>query len=394
MASDRQKRTRANPTRENRRTGNRDALNQFGQALQGLGKLTQRLPASGRPPRPTRSGPTPSREEIAALIDVLKNPQDPNLNRAVEELVQIGSPAIPALSEALNPQHPWPVAYRAAEVLGRIGNGRATGPLIQALHHPNTNVRWSAVHALGQIGDLRALIELRRVSHEDQGKTSWGESIAESAHSVLDQMRTQSMWGQSLELIKTAITSVLMILALVLAFSVITTLQSELARIDSPSASDIQAVVENARTPQPTEANPATPAPVLALDPPGDATAEAAPEEVTQAEAEEAAPLPTSTPRVTADGELTGRVLQAANVRPVPNVNNQPIGSLKLNDEIIFVARTPDNQWYRVRLVERSSDSTIVNPDGSESGWIHHNLVTAPNGNVPVEELTTPTPEP
>ncbi len=390
MASDRQKQTRVTGNQERRRTQSRDAITQVGQALQDLGKLTQRLPTGQRQRQArstTRSSPTASREHITALLDIIKNPQDPNHNRAMEELAQIGSPVIPALSDMLNPQHPWPVAYRAADVLGRIGSGRATGPLIQALRHPNSNVRWSAVHALAQIGDLRALMELRRVAQEDQGKTSWGESIAESAQSVLDQMRTQSMWGQSLELVKTAITSVLMILALILAFSVITTLQSELNRIDNAAAGNVPAVVAdaNVRTPLPTETLDPTAVPAAAVDP--DA---AAPEG--EGEGAPLPPEPSTTPTSAQSGELTGRVLQAANVRPFPSVNNQPIGSLKLNDQIIFLGRTPDSQWYRIRLEGRSPNATINNPDGSESGWIYYNLVTEPEGNVPIEELASPTP--
>jgi hypothetical protein len=177
-----------------------------------------------------------------------------------------------------------------------------------------------------------------------------------------------------------------MILALILAFSVITTLQSELNRIDNAVAGNVPAVAAdaNVRTPLPTETLDPTAAPAAAVDP--DAAAP---------EGEGAPPPPqepSNTPTAAQSGELTGRVLQAANVRPFPSVNNQPIGSLKLNDQIIFLGRTPDSQWYRIRLEGRSPNATINNPDGSESGWIYYNLVTEPEGNVPIEELASPTP--
>lgn len=317
----------------------------------------------------TRHLATPSREQLTALIDALGDPHHPDHYRAFEELVALKTAALPILSEALNPMYPWLGAYRAAEAMGRIGSGRATGALIQALHHPNSNVRWSAVQALAHIGDFRALMELRRVARVDQGKTSWGESVAESAQSALEQMRTQSVWGQSLELMKTALTSVLMILSLVLAFSVISTLRDELNRISMsvPAEPMIQdALVERSDLPPETDLSEP---PLPADDGQDDRNAAA-----------------TDLPATAGADELIGTVLQLANVRPAPNVNNQPIGLLRQNDQVVFLARTPDGQWYRVRLGPRASDSVINNPDGTNSGWVNRALLSPPPGDVPVED--------
>ena len=73
---------------------------------------------------------------ISALTTGHRNTVDPRITIVV-----------PALNEALNPHRPWLSAYRAAEALGQIGDGRAAGPLLDALRHPNSNVRWSAVRA-------------------------------------------------------------------------------------------------------------------------------------------------------------------------------------------------------------------------------------------------------
>lgn len=365
MATDKQKRSRVAGVDAERQHRDQDAVTEVGQALKDWSKLTERLPRRrARARSRVRSSPAPAPERVHALIEALGDPKHPNHANALEELVTIGVPAIPALSDAINPQRPWLLAYRATEALGRIGDGRATGALIQALRHPNSNVRWSAVHSLAQIGDLRAVLELRRVAAEDQGKTSWGESVAESAQSALDRMRSQSVWGQSLELVKTAVTSVLMILSLILAFSIVTTLRDEFEMIRRGSLSDIgiAEIQVNVRTALPTATTAPEPAVVAPTTPPATPTRE-----------------PTA--------EITGTVLQSANVRPAPNVNNQPIGSLRQNDQIVFLARSPDNQWYLIRLGSRVSDSSFINnPDGSSTGWINRALLTPPEADLPVLE--------
>ncbi len=352
-----------------------DAVTEVGAMIGHTRNPPRRLPLSRQRSHSTttRSLAPPSREQLIGLIDALGDPHHPDHHRAFEELVALKTAALPILSEALNPIYPWLGAYRAAEAMGRIGSGRATGALIQALQHPNSNVRWSAVQALAHIGDFRALIELRRVARVDQGKTSWGESVAESAQSALEQMRTRSVWGQSLELMKTALTSVLMILSLVLAFSVITTLRDELDRISMSVPTETQvhdALVEVA------DPLPKTDVPEPSMSD-GDGLDD-----------RNAAATDTDLQVATGADEVIGTVLQAANVRPAPNVNNHPIGTLSQNDQVVFLARTPDSQWYRVRLGPRSSDSVINNPDGTNSGWVNRALLSPPSGDVPVEDPT------
>jgi len=360
----------------------RNAPTQIGQVLQGLGsKFTQKLPSSviGTPQAASSSGTKLSREEVEALILALGAPEHPAHASSMEQLVEAGYPAIGPLKEVLTSDVPWLTAYRAAEALGRIGDGRATGALIQALRNPNSNVRWSAVRALAQIGDFRALLELRRVANEDPGRTSWGESVAGAAHSALDQIQAQSVWGQSMELIKTSITSVLMILSLIFAFSVFTTLKTELNQFGKEDPSHVLAQVRSL-DPEPTS--------VVAENGAG---AELAPLAATPAEEEpalEELPTPegTLTPEEPAE-EIVGKVLSGANVRPRPSVQNEPIGAVSQGDEIVFLGISSDGMWYHIRLGERHSDgSSIENEDGSESGWVHRELVSTPKGDVPVED--------
>ncbi|MCU0493911.1 MAG: SH3 domain-containing protein [Chloroflexaceae bacterium] len=358
------------PVEQSQGAQTQGAQTQVGQVIQELSRITRRLPLATTRRRPhPRHGAMPSRERLTSLLEALGDTTHPDHSGAVDELVEIGAGVVPQLNDVVtNQRSNWLAVYRATDALGRIGDGRATGALIQALQHANSNVRWNAVRALTLVGDVRALLELRKVAQHDHGKTSWGESVGGAAQSALDQIRTRSVWGQSLELVKTAVSSVLMILALILAFSAVSTLRNELDTIGRGSP-DTLAAAPQTRPTQPAQA--ATAAPTVA---------------------------PTVQP--TAAPEAIGSVLQGANVRPLPNTSNDPIGRLSQGDEIIFLARSADGQWYRVRLGNRRSDvSNIRNPDGSGTGWVSAGLVDPPSGTLPVENTTaapatTTTPRP
>jgi hypothetical protein len=348
----------------------------------GIERFTRRLP-TGRTTRPRLNRAIriePPRERIDDLIAALGDPHHPHHAGAVDELAAIGPAAVPALSTAIGPSQPWLSVYRAAEAAGRIGDGRAAGALISALRHPNSNVRWSAVRALTQVGDVRAALELRRVAANDQGRTSWGEPVAGAAQSALDELRRRSVWGQGFELIKTALTAVFMILALTLAFSVVQTVREELDRFGRVIPGQTQIPQFTLPTTVPTIAPPARP------------TAAAAPALAPTAASDDLEPA-LDDPFATAP--LVGTVIQVANVRPLPNTDNQPIGQVNQGDEVLILARSPNGQWLRIALGERRAGaSTINNPDGSNTGWINQALVTVPDGDIPVEDPATSTPSP
>ncbi|NJL06015.1 MAG: SH3 domain-containing protein [Chloroflexaceae bacterium] len=337
-----------------------------GSVMDQLQSFTRRLNpssnASGTSSRRTRSNGTrsleTSPERIQQLIQALGDPQHSDHAAAVELLVQIGSPALPYLIETLNTGEPWLAAYRSAEALGYLADGRSTGALIRALRHPNSNVRWSAVRSLSMLGDFRAVFELRRVANEDVGRTSWGESVASTAQSALDHLRAKSAVGQTIELIKTAITAVLMILALVLALSFFEQLRDELAiigRTDIPE-NVVGVIPPTLLTPQPTAT----------------ATPEVTPTPL---------PIPTPAPPPV----ILGTALQVGNVRLSPSVDDVVIGLLNENDEVIFRARDVSGEWYLIQLGERRSvDSFIETLDGTNAGWVSSSLLSAPTGTVPV----------
>jgi len=77
--------------------------------------------------------------------------------------------------------------WKAAESLGRMGDGRAVDALIVALTDEDWRVRQKAAWALGKIGDPRALVPLRRaLMHENEGVK---EIINESLDAIKRKMR-------------------------------------------------------------------------------------------------------------------------------------------------------------------------------------------------------------
>lgn len=331
-------------------------------------------------PGPTRDAGT-LREYITEQIELLGNPHHPHHRTAADALAAIGTPAIPFLRECLVPQKPWFLAYRAIEVLSRIRDGEASKAILPALRHPNSNVRWAAVRALAQVGDFRALLELRRVAQEDHGRTSWGESVSGAAQSALDQIQSQSSWRQGVELIKTACTSILMILSLILAFSVVNALQGEISSVAQTTPVHL--------VPGPY-VFPTTSAwgHSFALGTTGNPIREEEHygQQVTTSPTVPITPSPTMTPEA-----ILGRAISAANVRPQPSVLNPPIGVIHQGDEIVFLSMSPDGMWYRIRLGRTHADhSRIDNADGSKSGWVHRELVSPPKERLPVEELPQP----
>lgn len=70
--------------------------------------------------------------------------------------------------------------WKAAEVLGRIGDPAATGDLIDALWDEDPRVRTKVVWALGRIGDDRAIPPLRRLyrMESEEAREDIGEAIA------------------------------------------------------------------------------------------------------------------------------------------------------------------------------------------------------------------------
>lgn len=326
-----------------------------------LDKLLQTVSNTSQTAPIATSGPMFDR--CVMLVQALGDPDNPAHIHAAEELVALGPVALPVLIPALNPDGPWLTAYRAAEVLGEIGDRRAAPALVEALNHPNSNVRWSVVRALSAVGNTRALFALRRLAREDRSKTSWGESVAGVAQSAIDQMQGSNMMLKTMELVKTAISTVVFLLALVVAWNVFERVRGEMTVVGM----DPVATVESGDT---------------TTDAQNPAPEEPAPAEVT-ATTEPTPQMPV--------GDVVGVVLKPGNVRSQPAIQpNNVVGQVEVDDQIVYLATTPDRSWFKIRLGEnRSAGSAIDSPDGM--GWVNKTLVDPPTVGLPIEDMQLPT---
>ena len=313
----------------------------------------QPQPSKARPAKePRRAQAT----EIESLIQALDDPQDERYSYAEDELITLGPQAVPYLIQALDARQPWLRSYRAAEALGQIGDGRASRPLIAALRHPNSNVRWGVVRALAKVGDTRAYIPLRRLAASDRSKTSWGESVASAAKVALDDMSSRSAMIRMSEPVKIAL---LVALALFSIWFATDRVQAFREVVDEPTSTlwgtqvvpiiptEVAESEETAELDEAAEETETTATPTLATD---DAS------------------TPTPTPQA-----VTVRVVSAqANIRPQPNTNGSPIASVTQGTTLEVVSQ--QTGWYEVQL-----------PNGTGTGWISASIVSQPSGPVPTE---------
>lgn len=298
-----------------------------------------------------------TQDRIRDLVNALGDPNHPLHSQAVNDLVDIGPPAVTALTAALAPNYPWLTSYRAAEALAQIGDGRASGALINALRHPNSNVRWSVVRALSEIGDTRTLLALRRMVNEDHGKTSWGESVSDTAQLALDRLQSRSAVLRFSEPIKTALVFVAMLAVLAFASNRVQALRAELGRSERPPAATGAIAPDETATAE-TDAGSSA-----------DAELEASPSPSAEASAEAA-------PR-----EVITTVTSNANVRGGPGTSFRRIGSVSIGDELVILADAGD--WYRVRLGAKKAASSEI--QGNE-GYIAKSLVAAPSASIPADQ--------
>jgi HEAT repeat protein len=80
------------------------------------------------------------------------------------------------------------VRGHAAEALAYLKKRRSFAVLLSALKDPQAEVRWWAAFALGELGDKRALPELKRVALVDKGKARNGFSVRVEARRAYDRL--------------------------------------------------------------------------------------------------------------------------------------------------------------------------------------------------------------
>jgi HEAT repeat protein len=91
------------------------------------------------------------------LIELLKDPDITIQEEAITALGRIqDKKAVQPLIQTLNNQHIG-IRWKAAEALGKIGDPTATEALIQTLHDPDKTIQEEAITALGRIQDKKAI---------------------------------------------------------------------------------------------------------------------------------------------------------------------------------------------------------------------------------------------
>jgi len=114
---------------------------------------------------------------VEPLITLLKHEDMSSVRwKTAESLVKIGAPSVEPLISVL--QHSdSDVRWKAAIALGEIRDPRAIGPLIRQLSDTDRFVKSRVAHALGMIG-APAVHALIQALHDGDGNQRWGAAIA------------------------------------------------------------------------------------------------------------------------------------------------------------------------------------------------------------------------
>lgn len=97
---------------------------------------------------------------VEPLIDSLNDENNGVRSNSIIALVEIGKPSVEPLIDILDDNN-WHMKWQAAEALGEIGDKKAIQPLIKILNNENPWVRKTAANALGSLGDECAVKPLR-----------------------------------------------------------------------------------------------------------------------------------------------------------------------------------------------------------------------------------------
>jgi HEAT repeat protein len=126
-----------------------------------------------------------SEKNISELVQKLAKNNGHESQKIRMQLVELGSPAVPALIEAL---HHGDAHFRweAVQVLSRIKDPQAAPDLVTALEDENINVRWTAMDGLINL-DRDGLPQLLTALT----KHFYSVWLREGAHHVLHQLKNR-----------------------------------------------------------------------------------------------------------------------------------------------------------------------------------------------------------
>lgn len=136
-------------------------------------------------------------DRLIALLETMAGPDGMARFKAREELVAMGSAAVPGLISRL--QHgTFRMRWEAAKALSEIGDPTATDALLAALHDRDQDIRWLAAEGLAAIGPAGAGPVLRTlIDQAESTEIRWG------IHHVLHEYRDPALCAATAELLRT-----------------------------------------------------------------------------------------------------------------------------------------------------------------------------------------------
>jgi hypothetical protein len=103
------------------------------------------------------------------VIEELRSRDRDVIYGAMQRLASFGESAVePLLAILINSNVRRQVRSHCASTLAMIGSTRAVPVLVRVLGDSDPNMRWTAIRALGEIGDATALPELQRLAETDE----------------------------------------------------------------------------------------------------------------------------------------------------------------------------------------------------------------------------------
>ena len=132
----------------------------------------------------SEESPDVTTEVVEELLSALADHRETVTERAEELLWRLA----PSCTEGLIAElQGGAVPHRAAVVLGRIGDARAMEPLIEALKHPDPDVRGESATALGELRDTAAVEPLLLATRDSD------HYVRSCAGDALDQLGTAGL---------------------------------------------------------------------------------------------------------------------------------------------------------------------------------------------------------
>ena len=131
---------------------------------------------------------------VPKLISALKSKSIEHRTAAVYALGMMREPRAVTHLEAMvaNTKEPPTVRGYAVEALAYLKKRRSFNVLLAALQDQEPEVRWWAAFALGELGDKRALPELKRVASSDKGRPPNRTSVRVEARWAYNRLLKQN----------------------------------------------------------------------------------------------------------------------------------------------------------------------------------------------------------